>query len=102
MGKNKSEKQKKTLHLPQWICELLDMEGSRLGGRPGYVAAAAILMFNDADPDRKAHYLRRLHEQELTDAYNLTDNTRNREELNKVVRRIVVNASRNSQDETGG
>ena len=98
MSKNKSEKQKKTLHLPLWICELLDIEGDRLGGKPGIVAAAAILMFAEADANRKAEFLRRLHEQELNDAYNLAEAQKNRQEMDRVVKRIVSNASMTSAE----
>lgn len=92
MAESKSNKQKKTLHLPNWICDLLDKEGHLLGGKPGLVASAAVLMFSEASSGQKAQCLRRIHEQELTDAYNLADNTANSPQ--SVAQRIVRNADR--------
>jgi len=71
-GKNRTGKKKKTLSLPVWICDLLDAEGEMLGGHPGLATAAAALMFAEAPPAVKAEYLRRIHEREVADAYDLS------------------------------
>ena len=65
----KSAKLKKTLDMPVWVCDLLDHEGSILGGRPGKAASAAILMFAEADAADKAECVRRIYDREVTDAY---------------------------------
>ncbi len=72
-GERVSSKQKKTLHLPTWICELVNREGDLLGGKTGLAAAAAILMFSEADTERKVRYVRRIQEKEVTDAYYQSD-----------------------------
>ena len=101
MSDKKSVKLKKTLHMPAWVCDLLDHEGSILGGRPGRVAAAAILMFAEADSVHKAECIRRIHDQEVTDAYLLA----NGHEIDQagaedLARRIVKDSNRPSATET--
>ena len=97
MEKNHSSKIKKTMNLPSWIGELLTYEGEVLGGKPGLVAAAAILMFAEAEPAQKATYLRRIHEKEVSDAYDLANQRPVGEEsADGIARRIVMNARRSA------
>jgi len=101
MSDKKSTKVKKTLHMPAWVCDLLDHEGSVLGGRPGKVASAAILMFAEADPAHKAECIRRIHDQEVTDAYRLANQDGDDQGgIDDVARRIIKDSNRQSARET--
>lgn len=102
MGKGKAEnsaskrlKVKKTIHLPGWICDVLEHEGDMLGNKPGLAAAAAILMFSEATTAQKATSLRRIHDKEVADAYARAEQTR-KEQAEQVAERIVKNAVRRS------
>jgi hypothetical protein len=64
-----TEKIRKTLYLPDWVCEILDREGEAYDG-PGVVAAAAITAFCEMQPDSKVEKLERYRSREIKAAYS--------------------------------
>ncbi len=63
-----ANKSKKTLFLPDFVIEELDVEGEIYGG-PGAVAAAAIYHFCQSDNSEKGRILLSFRESEIIAAY---------------------------------
>lgn len=63
-----TEKKRKTLYLPGFVCEELDVEGEKYDG-PGVVASAAINAFCAMSDDKKKLALQNYRTKEIELAY---------------------------------
>jgi len=63
------KKIRKTLYLPEWVGNLLDVEGEKYGG-PGIVASAAISSFALLSDNEKKRILQNYRNKEIEIAYS--------------------------------
>jgi len=63
-----SKKIRKTLYLPEWLADILDLEGEAYDG-PGVVASASIQSFSEMDKKNKIATLKNFRSKEIEIAY---------------------------------
>ncbi len=66
------KKDKKTLYLPNFVIDMLEIEAERAGG-PGKIAGAAILAFVESSDEAKVASLKHFNDRELKEAYQLVE-----------------------------
>jgi len=64
-----AQKERKTLYLPSWIVEILDIEGEKYDG-PGVVVASMIYAFSVKNRKEKIKVLQDYRANEITMAYD--------------------------------
>ena len=92
-----SEKTKKNLFLPTWVCEVLDKEGERVGG-PGLIAGAAIMAFCSSSPKDRAEMIEKYHKREISEAYGLTEKPKKGGKMSRVVKNAKKRADQARRD----